>query len=144
MRKVILILFLVFLGTYSFSQVLKPEQVPQQVKNRVMFTFPQALDIPVSWSKEKGVYKASLTIMDAPAMIVVDSLGIKIIRVERRISETYLPDKAKSYLKSLDPNYQVVTIMQITDDKEKVTYKTVARIKTDFTFDGKGNLAEKK
>ena len=47
-------------------------------------------------------------------------------------------------MKTLDPNYQVVSVMQITDEKEQVTYQTVARIKTDFTFDGKGNMTGKK
>lgn len=143
MRKFILFLACSLFGCYGFSQELKADQVPQKIKDKVQFTFPQALDQPVSWSKEKGEYKANLTIMDTPAMIVVDTLG-KIKRVERRIHESYLPQKARTYLKSLDPNYQVVSVMQITEDKEKVSYKTVARIKTDFTFDSNGNIEEKK
>ncbi len=113
------------------------------IKDRVQFKFPQAMDVPVTWSKEKGDYKASLTIMDSPAWIVVDTLG-KIKRVERRIHESYLPEKAKKYMKSLDPNYTVISVTQITDHKEKVTYNTVAKIKTDFIFDGKGDVAGKK
>jgi hypothetical protein len=143
MKTFILILTFAFIGISGFTQVLKPEQVPQLIKDRVQFTFPQTLDIPVSWRMEKGEYKASFTIMDTPALIVVDTLG-KIKRVERRVNESYLPQKAKTYLKSLDSTYQVVTVMKITDDKEKVTYKTVARIRTNFTFDGSGNIAGKK
>jgi hypothetical protein len=138
MRKFILILAFGLFGVYGFSQAIKPEQVPQLIKDRVQFKFPQSMDLPVAWSRENGDYKASLTIMESPAWIVVDTLG-KIKRIERRIHETYLPEKAKKYLKTLDATYQVVSITQITDEKEMVTYKTVAKVKTDFTFDGKGN-----
>lgn len=143
MKKLIFILVFGFIGVVGFSQELKPEQVPQLIKNRVQFKFPQAMDLPIAWSKEKGDYKAVLTIMDTPALIVVDSLG-KIKRIERRIHESYLPEKATKYLKSLDSKYEVITVIQVTDEMEKVTYKTVARVKTDFTFDGKGTLTEKK
>jgi hypothetical protein len=142
MRKFILILAFGFIGTCSFSQALKKEQVPQLIKNAVQFVFPQTLDVPVSWSRENGLYKANLIVMDSPALMLVDSLG-KTKRIERRIHETYLPEKAKKHLKTLDPNYQIVMIMQITDEKGKITYKTSARIKTDFVYDGGGNLTDK-
>jgi hypothetical protein len=143
MRKFIFILFFGLTAAFGFSQELKPEQVPQLIKDRVQFKFPQAMDLPIAWSREKSDYKASLTIMDSPAFIVVDTLG-KIKRVERKIHESYLPEKATKYLKTLDAKYEMVSVMQVTDENEKVTYKTVARVKTDFTFDGKGNLTGKK
>lgn len=143
MKKVVLIIGLVFLGISGFSQALTADKVPQHIKDRVQFKFPQSIDLPVVWSREKGDYKATMPIMDSPAMILVDSTG-KIKRIERRIHDSYLPEKAKKYLKQLDDKYEVVSVLQITDDKEQVTYKTVARIKTDFTFDGKGNSIGKK
>jgi hypothetical protein len=143
MKKVILVLAFGIIGIIGVSQSLQPDQVPQLIKDRVQFKFPQAMDVPVAWSREKGDYKANLTIMDTPAWIVVDTLG-KIKRVERRIHESYLPEKAKKYMKSLDANYQVISVMQITDDKEQVTYQAAVRIKTDITFDGKGTMTGKK
>ena len=82
MRKLILIFAFGLIGACGFSQALKADQVPQLIKNRVQFKFPQTLDVPVSWSKVNGEYKASLTIMDAPASIVLDTLG-KIKRIEQ-------------------------------------------------------------
>jgi hypothetical protein len=143
MKKIILILAFGLFGVYGFSQTIKAEQVPQLIKDRVQFKFPQAMDVPVAWSMAGGEYQAKLTIMDAPATIVVDTLGT-IKRVERRINESYMPDKAKAYMKSLDPKYEVVSAVQITDEKEQIIYKTVVRIRTDITFDGNGNVAAKK
>ncbi len=138
MKKLLILLALGLFFINGFSQELKPEQVPQLIKDRVQFKFPQAMDVPVKWTKEKGEYMAKLTIMDAPATIVVDTNGV-IKRVERRINENYLPDKAKKYLKGLDAGCTIIEVVQVTDEKENVTYKTAARIRTDFIFDGKGN-----
>jgi len=143
MNRLIVIFALALFGTYGFSQQLKPDQVPQNIKDRLQAKFPQTIDIPVSWSKEKGNYKAMITIMDAPAFMIMDTLG-NTVRIERKLHENYLPQKAKDKLKSLDPNYQVVNVMQITDSKEKVTYKTVAKITTYITFDTDGTLLNKK
>ncbi|MDP1622514.1 MAG: hypothetical protein Q8M08_09285 [Bacteroidales bacterium] len=138
MRNFIFIFAFSLIGSFGFSQELQPNQVPQNIKDRLQAKFPQTIEIPVAWSKEKGNYKASITIMDSPAFMVLDSLG-RTVRIERKIHETYLPKKAKDKLKALDPNYQVVSVMQITDGKEKVTYKTVAKISTNFTFNSDGN-----
>ncbi|MEI6435873.1 MAG: hypothetical protein WCP32_13585 [Bacteroidota bacterium] len=143
MRKFIFIITFAFMGVYGFSQELKPDQIPQNVIVCLRGSFPQTMDIPVAWTKEKGNYKAAITIMDAPAFMVIDSLG-RALRIERRIHENYLPKKAKAHLKTIDPTYQIVNIMQITDDKEKITYKTVAKINTNFTFDSEGNAIRTK
>jgi hypothetical protein len=139
MRKIILIMAIVFLGSHSFAQKLQPDQVPQIIKDCLQAKFPQTIDLPVSWSKEKGNYKASMTIMDTPAFMVIDTIG-NTIRIERKINPNYLPKKAKEHLKSLDPTYQVLSVMQITDNKEKISYKTVAKITSNFTFDSNGAL----
>lgn len=131
------------MGFFGYSQELKPEMVPQKILDRFHHAFPQSVDLPVSWVKEKGDYKATLTIMDAPAIMVIDSLG-KTKRIERKINEIYLPKNAKDYLKNLDSNYQVITVTKIVDEKDKVTYNTTAKIKTNFTFDDKGKISNPK
>ena len=141
MKNIIVLLSVVFLTSSLslFAQQLKPEMVPQRVIDRLNHVFPQSVDLPVSWVKEKGNYKATLTIMDAPAIMVIDSLGNQ-KRVERRINETYLPENAKSYLKKLDPAYQVVTVTKIVDEKERTTFQTAVKIKSNFTFDKDGKV----
>jgi hypothetical protein len=140
MRKLILIMAFALIGANSFAQKLQPDQVPQIIKDCLQAKFPQTVDLPVSWSKEKGNYKASMTIMDTPAFMVIDTIG-NTIRIERKINPNYLPKKAKDHLKALDPTYQVLSVMQITDNKDKVTYKTSAKITTNFTFDANGAIA---
>jgi len=139
MKKVVFAIALVLIVNFGYSQELKPEMVPQNVLDRFHHTFPQSVDLPVKWVKEKRDFKATLTIMDAPAIMVIDSLG-KTIRIERKINEIYLPQNAKDYLKKLDPNYQVINVTKIVDDKEKAIYKTTAKIKTNFTFDDTGKV----
>ncbi len=147
MRRLILLLVLALGGTLAYSQPIQADKVPQNIKERLQYKFPQTLDLPVSWSKEKKNYKATMTIMDNPAVMVMDTTG-KTLRIERRINETYLPKKAKEHLKALDKDYEVVSVTQITEgdelyegkDKVKVTYKTVAKIRTNFTFDNDGNV----
>ncbi|MCX6276962.1 MAG: hypothetical protein NT004_02550 [Bacteroidetes bacterium] len=143
MKKIIAVLSLLFMGFCGYSQELKPEMVPQKILDRFHHTFPQSVDLPVSWVKEKGDYKATLTIMESPAIMVIDSLG-KTKRIERKINEIYLPKNAKDYLKNLDSNYQVITVTKIVDEKDKVTYNTTAKIKTNFTFDDKGKISNPK
>jgi hypothetical protein len=140
MRKLILIMAIAFMGAHTFGQKLQPNQVPQIIKDCLQAKFPQTVDLPVSWSKEKGNYIANMTIMDTPAFMVIDTVG-NTIRIERKINPNYLPKKAKDHLKALDPTYQVLSVMQITDNKDKVTYKTVAKITTNFTFDANGAIA---
>ena len=81
--------------------------------------------------------------MDSPAIMVLDSLG-RTKRIERKINYVYLPENAKNYLKKLDPTYEVVSCFKIVDDKEKVTYKTVVKIKSNITFDTEGKVVPKK
>ena len=137
MRKFILIMAFALAGTYGFSQQLRPDQVPQNIKDHLQAKFPQTMEIPVEWTKEKSNYRASITIMDSPAFMVLDSLG-KTVRIERKVHESYLPKKSKDKLMLIDPKYQVVSVMQITDNKEKITYKAVIKFTSNFTFDADG------
>ena len=75
--------------------------------------------------------------------MVMDSTG-RTIRIERKLHENYLPQKAKDKLKSLDPNYTVVSVYEVTDSKEKITYKTIAKISRNFTFDQSGSTLPEK
>jgi len=65
-------------------------------------------------------------------------------RAHRAENSWDLPSyEAKYKLKTLDPHYEVVSVMQITDNKEKVTYKAIVKITNNFTFDGDGNHPSK-
>lgn len=140
--------FVIFLGLFFFvvtiqAQVVKQEEVPQKVLDRFHFEFPQSVDLPVVWTKEKGNFKAQLTIMDNPAVMVLDSAG-NTKRIERTIHHKYLPAQALSYVKKLDPDFSAIQAIRIVDDKGKETFKFSARIKTDFTFDKAGKLINTK
>jgi hypothetical protein len=122
-----------------YSQDISESQVPQDALDRLHHVFPQSVDLPVKWSKENKDYKATLTIMDTPAILVVDSTGRQ-KRLERRINDIYLPDAAKSYMKKMDPGYQVINVMKVVDEKDVVSYKTAVKIITNINFDEKGKV----
>lgn len=143
MKRFIFIVTVALLGFSGFSQVLKQEMVPQKVQDRLHYEFPQSVDLPVAWSKESGNYKAKLTIMENPAVIVIDSLG-KPKRIERTINPSYLPGKTISYLKKLDPEYKVTLATKIVDEKGAETYKIAVKLSTNMTFDGSGKVVETK
>jgi hypothetical protein len=152
MKQIMTLLAVVLFGIHGFAQQqqkqqpeeLKPDQVPTYIKERLQYKFPQTIEIPVAWTKDKTAYKAAITIMDAPAYMVIDSATGKTIHIERRLHEDYLPKRAKDYLRTLDPKFQILDVWQVTDDKEKITYKTAAKITTNFVFDGDGQVVGKK
>lgn len=139
MKHLFSAILLIMIGFPVFSQPVSADKVPKDVMDRLHHAFPQSMDIPVTWVKEKGDYKASLTIMDSPAFVVIDSTG-KQKRLERKINPVYLPDGAKIHLKKIDPKHEVISVMKIVDDKDRVTYKATAKIITSYTFDADGKV----
>lgn len=139
MKKLLIILGAMLFSAALYSQEISESQVPQDVLDRLHHVFPQSVDLPVKWVREKKDYKASLTIMDTPAILVIDSTGRQ-KRLERRINDIYLPDAAKSYMKKMDPGYQVINVMKVVDENEAVTYKAAVKIITNLNFDEKGKV----
>jgi hypothetical protein len=139
MKRLLVYISFIVLTVPAFSQDISESQVPQACLDRLHHVFPQSVDLPVKWAKEKKDYKATLTIMDTPAIIVIDSTGRQ-KRLERRINDIYLPDAAKTYMKKMDPGYQVVNVTKIVDENDVVTYKTAVKIITNVNFDEKGKV----
>ncbi len=140
-QSFIVIFFLFNIGLIN-AQEIPTSQIPKDVMDRLHHAFPQSIDLPVKWTREKQDYKASLTIMDEPAFVVIDSTGRQ-KRLERRINDVYLPDNAKQHMKKIDPKHQIISVYKVVDDKENVTYKTIARIVTTINFDAKGKVITK-
>jgi hypothetical protein len=139
MKQLLVLIALIFLAATAFSQDISESQVPQACLDRLHHVFPQSVDLTVKWAKEKNDYKATLTIMDTPAILVIDSTGRQ-KRLERRINDIYLPDAAKAYMKKMDAGYQVVNVTKIVDEKDVVSYKTAVKIITNINFDEKGKV----
>jgi hypothetical protein len=142
MKQSFIVIFFLFIFGAINAQEIPSSQIPRDVMDRLHHAFPQSLDLPVKWTREKLDYKASLTIMDEPAYVVIDSTGRQ-KRLERRINDVYLPDAAKQHMKSIDPKHQIISVYKVVDDKENVTYKTTARIITTVNFDAKGKVITK-
>lgn len=142
MKQLFIVIFLLLNVGLINAQEVPANQIPKDVMDRLHHAFPQSMDLPVKWTMENRDYKASLTIMDEPAFVVIDSTGRQ-KRLERRINDVYLPDNAKQHMKKIDPKHQIISVYKVVDEKENVTYKTTARIVTTINFDSKGKVISK-
>lgn len=136
MKKLVVLFSLLICFHFVHSQEVK--SVPENVKGRFIFLFPQAQNSvkhPVKWEKVKANYKGSLTILNAPAFALIDSTG-NVLRVEMSVVEDSLPEKVKAYLKSNFKDSKIKSITRITNEKGKVTYNTVLESKPVFAEDG--------
>ena len=140
MKKMVFLFSLLLCFQLAFTQKNKYIPIPQDVKDRFLFTFPQAGDSvghPVNWEMVKSNYKGTLTVMNAPASAVIDPTG-RLIRVEMVIHEAYVPEKAKTYLKNTYKDATIKSYMKLTDEKGKTSFRANLELKP--VFDEQGNL----
>jgi len=117
--------------------------VPKRVKNKMLALYPQTQEVPVTWCKEGLYYKGSLTIMEKPAFIVFDSIG-KVIRIEQKIHQTYLPKKIIAQLNKDYPGNVIQEIFEFTDAAGVKTYKTTFQVSLTRLYNPDGTIAKDK
>jgi hypothetical protein len=123
--------------TTTFSQDIKPSQVPTVVKSALMKKYPEATK--VSWEKENGNYEANWggkSREDNSAQFTPEGLFVEI---EKAISVNDLPASVKSYIKEHEKGAAIKEAARITDSKGKVTYEAEVKGK-DLIFDENGNF----
>ena len=144
MKKLIIVVL--FLSACYWTQAQGNKiTVPIKVRNSFWGIFPQAQNEelhPVKWEKTGINYKGTISVMDAPAVALIDTSG-RVLRVELKIHELYLPDNVKTYLKTNYKDSKVKSILKVTDDKGKETYNIKLEINPVFDMDGKLLRVEK-
>ena len=135
-------LIILTFSCFGYSQKADTLTVPQAVKNRMLAQFPQTMDIPVKWEKAGANYKGTLTVMDQPATMVVDPTG-KMLWMEYRQLESYLPQVVKDSLKKHFLDVKVLDVYKMVNDQGKVSYRTTIQ-HTSTTLINENGTAVKK
>ncbi len=135
-------LFIVLISCMGYAQKIDSVAIPEIIWNRMLLTYPSTRVYPVTWTKEKGIYKGELTIMEKPAFALIDSTG-RLIRKEKRYPETHLPTQIKDELTTKFPGYKIIDIYQFTDEKGIQTYKTTFQCEQTIIYNTDGKPAAK-
>lgn len=138
MRKTVVILIALLIGTTAYSQKVKEKNVPNVVKMAFSKAYPNADDI--EWEKEGTNYEVEFETDEVEYSVLYDANGV-LIETEIEIKNSQLPEKVKEYLKVNYANKKIREASKITDAKGIVTYE--AEIKgIDLIFDANGNFVK--
>ena len=116
-------LFILSVSFIGFAQKSDTITVPQVVKNRMIANFPQTIDVPVKWEREGVNYKGTLIVMQKPATMVIDPTG-KMLWIEYRQTEEYLPSAVVDSLKKRFLDVSIKDVYKMINEKGKVSYRT--------------------
>jgi len=142
-RIVFIMLAGLFMTVSLMAQDAGELAVPKRVKNKMLALYPQTQEVPVTWSKEGVYFKGALTIMEKPAQIVFDTTG-RVIRIEQRIHQTYLPKPILKQLAAEDKDYEIKEIFEFTDAAGKKTYKTSYTVVKTVLYNEDGTVVKEK
>ena len=138
MKKTVVILIALLIGTTAYSQKVKEKNVPNVVKMAFSKAYPNADDI--EWEKEGTNYEVEFETDEVEYSVLYDANGV-LIETEIEIKNSQLPEKVKEYLKVNYANKKIREASKITDAKGIVTYE--AEIKgIDLIFDANGNFVK--
>jgi|ERR1041385_3392023 uncharacterized membrane protein YkoI len=142
MRKLFLMLALVFIGGYASAQVVLTANVPKEVREKFDAMYPSAS--MVMWEKEGGNYEADFKMESKSYSAVFEPSGT-FVQKEESIEEASLPTGAKEYLGKNYPGKKLVECVKITKADGKIMYEAeVEATETEFTFDESGNYVSQK
>jgi hypothetical protein len=136
MKKLILILSLIWLGGCSEAQTLKESQVPAEVTGAFHKIHPELKEY--KWFLEDGNYEAEYHIDKMEAAVTFDTKG-NLVETEKEIPVKDLPPAIADYVSK---NYSGASIKEASEITNATGVKTFeAEIKgKDLVFDEKGNF----
>jgi len=138
---IILVVLVMFVSLFSFSQTKTDLVIPPIVKNEMLAVYPQAFNIPVTWEKEGLNFKGNIEIMGSPAFAVFNETG-KLIRRENKMHVSYL---SKSIIRELDSKYpgnEILEVYEVLDSSGTKTYKTTYKFKATTVFRNDGSIVK--
>lgn len=134
MKKLILLIAVVFMISSSYAQVLTLSDVPANISKAFVKSHPKVTT--VEWAKAGDNFKANY-VADSTDRSVTYSAKGKIIETEKQISVASLPTLAIKYVNENFKDAYVKRSTQITKANGKVTYDVKIKDVV-LTFDSNG------
>jgi hypothetical protein len=134
MKKLILLIAVVFMISSSYAQVLTLSEVPANVSKVFVKSHPKVTT--VEWAKAGDNFKANYVVDSTDRSVTYNAKG-KITETEKQISVASLPTSAIKYVNENFKDGYVKRSTQVTNAKGKVTYNVKIKDVV-LTFDSNG------
>jgi len=134
MKKIILLIAVVFMISSSYAQVLTLTEVPANVSKTFVKSHPKAT--AVEWAKTGESFKANYVVDSTDRSVTYNAKG-KITETEKQISVASLPTLAIKYVNENFADAYVKKSWEITNAKGKVFYNVKIKDVV-LTFDSNG------
>jgi hypothetical protein len=137
MKKFMLIVSIVALGTCANAQKIDKKNVPAAVKAKFAALYPNITD--PKWDKENGNFEAGFdTKSTGEGSVLFDPKG-NLLETEVEIELSQLPKGVLEYVKKNYPTLKVKEASKITDAKGVVTFEAETKSK-DLIFNATGKF----
>jgi hypothetical protein len=134
MKKLILLIAVVFMISSSYAQVLTFSDVPANISKAFVKSHPKVTT--VEWAKAGDNFKANYVVDSTDRSVTYNTKG-KITETEKQVSVASLPTLAIKYVNENFKDGYVKRSTQITNSKGKVTYNVKIKDVV-LTFDSNG------
>lgn len=143
MKTLKILLLSLFVTTMAVAQDLKPNEVPQTIRNS--FTKDNAQATDVEWKKKMDNYKVEFDIGRMEHEIWYNASGL-VIKKEQEIIEADLPQAIRGVINSKYADYRVDDV-ELTWLDNKTTYKVElekGKEEWEITFDANGKVLQER
>ena len=134
MKKLILLIAIVFMISSSYAQVLTLTDVPANISKVFVKSHPKVTT--VEWAKAGDNFKANYVVDSTDRSVTYNVKG-KLIETEKQISVASLPTLAIKYVNENYKDAYIKRSSQITNANGKVTYSVVIK-EVVLMFDSNG------
>lgn len=124
MKKLILLIAIVFMISSSYAQVLTLTDVPANISKVFVKSHPKVTT--VEWAKAGDNFKANYVVDSTDRSVTYNVKG-KLIETEKQISVASLPTLAIKYVNENYKDAYIKRSSQITNANGKVTYRVVIK-----------------
>ena len=143
MKRIILLIVILFGAVFSQAQRMDTNDIPQKVRDAFRKDYP-TVEFP-GWTKFGDTYITSFA-FNGSVTIRYNSDGT-LNHLEQSIETNMIPQSAKDYLAKNFPNDTVQFAYQLKDDKGVITYLTDfsysdSKKISKYIFDANGNFIE--